>query len=107
VASLGLYKGVAEIYGIKLRGIIAWFMHRTYHVSRMPTWNRRIRIVFDWTGALFLGREVVSLGQINDPRADFHRVAGTRPASNGSATGPNPPVGDTAEERLPAAGRTA
>ena len=76
VASLGLYKGVAEIYGIKLRGIIAWFMHRTYHVSRMPTWNRRIRIVFDWTGALFLGREIVALGQINDPRAEFDRVAG-------------------------------
>ena len=75
VASLGLYKGVAEIYGIKLRGIVAWFMHRTYHVSRMPTWNRRIRIVFDWTGALFLGREVVSLGQINDPKAEFERVA--------------------------------
>jgi len=75
VASLGLYKGVAEIYGIKLRGIVAWFMHRTYHVSRMPTWNRRIRIVFDWTGALFLGREVVSLGQINNPKADFDRIA--------------------------------
>ncbi len=75
VASLGLYKGVAEIYGVKLRGIVAWFMHRTYHVSRMPTWNRRIRIVFDWTGALFLGREVVSLGQINEPKAEFERVA--------------------------------
>jgi NADH:ubiquinone reductase (H+-translocating) len=76
VASLGLYKGVAEIYGIKLRGIVAWFMHRTYHVSRMPTWNRRIRILFDWTGALFLGREVVALGQIMDPKADFKRAAG-------------------------------
>jgi NADH:quinone reductase (non-electrogenic) len=74
VASLGLYKGVAEIYGVKLRGILAWFMHRTYHVSRMPTWNRRIRIVFDWTGALILGREVVSLGQINEPKAEFERV---------------------------------
>jgi NADH:ubiquinone reductase (H+-translocating) len=76
VASLGLYKGVAEIYGVKLRGIVAWFMHRTYHVSRMPTWNRRVRIVLDWTGALFLGREVVALGQIMDPKADFSRVAG-------------------------------
>ncbi|MFC5232706.1 NAD(P)/FAD-dependent oxidoreductase [Pseudonocardia zijingensis] len=76
VASLGLYKGVAEIYGVKLRGPIAWFMHRTYHVSRMPTWNRRIRIVFDWTGALFLGREVVALGQLMDPKAEFSRVAG-------------------------------
>lgn len=104
VASLGLYKGVAEIYGIKLRGIVAWFMHRTYHVSRMPTWNRRIRIVFDWTGALFLGREVVSLGQINDPRADFHRVAGSdRPRAEHT----NPPVGDGKEERVPAGGRTA
>lgn len=79
VASLGLYKGVAEIYGIKLRGPIAWFMHRTYHVSRMPTWNRRIRILFDWTGALFLGREVVSLGQINNPHAEFDRISGLRP----------------------------
>ncbi|MBW0118085.1 NAD(P)/FAD-dependent oxidoreductase [Pseudonocardia abyssalis] len=102
VASLGLYKGVAEIYGIKLRGIVAWFMHRTYHVSRMPTWNRRIRIVFDWTGALFLGREVVSLGQINDPRADFHRVAGTLPHSAAVAVSANPPVGDPQEERVPA-----
>jgi NADH dehydrogenase len=79
VASLGLYKGVAEIYGIKLRGIVAWLMHRTYHVSRMPTWNRRIRIVVDWTGALLLGREVVALGQINDPRAEFNRVANPTP----------------------------
>jgi NADH:ubiquinone reductase (H+-translocating) len=75
VASLGLYKGVAEIYGVKLRGIVAWFMHRSYHVSRMPTWNRRVRILFDWTGALLLGREIVSLGQINEPKAEFERVA--------------------------------
>ncbi len=102
VASLGLYKGVAEIYGIKLRGIIAWFMHRTYHVSRMPTWNRRIRIVFDWTGALFLGREVVALGQINDPRADFSRVAGApRPAAGQSVA--DRPVADDAGDVVPAA----
>ncbi len=111
VASLGLYKGVAEIYGIKLRGIIAWFMHRTYHVSRMPTWNRRIRIVFDWTGALFLGREVVALGQIHDPHADFQRVAGNArpPAPVAERPEPvqNPPVGGDSEERISAATRSA
>jgi NADH dehydrogenase len=87
VASLGLYKGVAEIYGVKLRGPVAWFMHRTYHVSRMPTWNRRIRIVFDWTGALFLGREVVALGQLMDPKAEFSRVAG--PGKAGAPKAPD------------------
>ncbi|HEX2290338.1 MAG TPA: NAD(P)/FAD-dependent oxidoreductase [Pseudonocardiaceae bacterium] len=74
VASLGLYRGVAEIYGVRLRGIAAWFMHRTYHLSRMPTFNRKVRIVADWTAALLFHREVVALGQINDPKADFVRA---------------------------------
>ncbi len=104
VASLGLYKGVAEIYGIRLRGVVAWFMHRTYHVSRMPTWNRRIRIIFDWTGALFLGREVVALGQINDPRAEFTRVAGDpvppAPPTERPELAESPPVGEVAEEHV-------
>jgi NADH dehydrogenase len=51
-------------------------MHRAYHLSRMPTWNRRVRIAFDWFGAFLMGREVVALGQINDPRAEFNRVSG-------------------------------
>lgn len=80
VASLGLYRGVAEIYGIKLRGIVAWFMHRTYHVSRMPTFNRKFRVLADWTLALFFRREVVALGQIHEPRAEFARVAAPAPA---------------------------
>jgi NADH dehydrogenase len=90
VASLGLYRGVAEIYGIKLRGFVAWFMHRTYHVSRMPTWNRRIRIVIDWSTALFFGREVVALGQINDPHAEFSRVTGGPRRSEQNVTDPVP-----------------
>jgi len=78
VASLGLYRGVAEVYGIKLRGVIAWFMHRTYHVSRMPTLNRKIRVLADWTAALFFRREVVSLGQLQEPRTEFEQAAGKR-----------------------------
>jgi NADH dehydrogenase len=74
VASLGLYKGVAEVYGVKLRGFPAWFMHRTYHLSRVPTFNRKVRVVVDWTLALLFRREVVSLGQVQDPTAEW-RVA--------------------------------
>jgi NADH dehydrogenase len=71
VASLGLHKGVAQVYGIKLRGFPAWFMHRTYHVSRVPTLNRKIRVVLDWTLALFFKRDVVSLGSLQRPREEF------------------------------------
>jgi NADH:ubiquinone reductase (H+-translocating) len=75
VASLGLYKGVAEIYGIKLRGLPAWFAHRTYHVARVPTLNRKVRVLTDWTIALFFRREIVSLGAFQDPQADFRAAA--------------------------------
>jgi NADH dehydrogenase len=75
VASLGLYRGVAEIYGVKLRGLPAWFMHRTYHLSRVPTLNRKVRVLADWTLAIFFPREVVSLGQLQQPRREFELAA--------------------------------
>ena len=79
VASLGLHKGVAQVYGIKLKGWPAWFMHRTYHLSRVPTFNRKIRVVADWTLALFFKREIVSLGSITMPFHEFELAAGVLP----------------------------
>ncbi|WP_230421437.1 NAD(P)/FAD-dependent oxidoreductase [Actinomadura soli] len=76
VASLGLHKGVANVYGLKLRGLPAWFMHRTYHLSRMPTVNRKFRITMDWTLAAFFRREIVSLGELEWPRQEFQLAAG-------------------------------
>ncbi|MGH3391227.1 MAG: NAD(P)/FAD-dependent oxidoreductase [Actinomadura sp.] len=78
VASLGLHQGVAQIYGVKVRGVVAWLLHRTYHLSRMPTLNRKVRVVADWTLALFFHREVVSLGELQSPREEFELAAGRR-----------------------------
>lgn len=85
VASLGLHKGVAEIYGVKLRGWPAWFMHRTYHLSRVPTFNRKVQVAADWTLALFFHREIVALGAFADPRADF--VTATRDQNSSGPAG--------------------
>ena len=74
VASLGLHKGVAQVYGVKLRGFPAWFMHRTYHMTRMPTFNKKVRVVLDWTLALFFRRDVASLGGLHHPHEDFERA---------------------------------
>ncbi|MGI5154517.1 NAD(P)/FAD-dependent oxidoreductase [Microbispora sp. CA-102843] len=75
VAGLGLYRGVANVYGMKLRGFPAWFMHRTYHLSRVPTINRKVRVVMDWTLSLFFKRETISLGEIEHPRDEFRAAA--------------------------------
>ncbi|TDW15661.1 NAD(P)/FAD-dependent oxidoreductase [Kribbella kalugense] len=74
VASLGLHKGVAQLYGVKVKGWPAWFLHRTYHVSRVPTFNRKARVILDWTLALFFAREVTSLGSLQMPNEEFRRA---------------------------------
>ena len=69
VASLGLHKGVADVYNTKGKGWTAWAAHRAYHVAKMPTFNRKVRIMFGWIGAGLLGREVVSMVHVAEPRA--------------------------------------
>ncbi|WP_084078967.1 NAD(P)/FAD-dependent oxidoreductase [Demequina sp. NBRC 110057] len=75
VASLGLNKGVAQIMGVKLRGWPAWFMHRTYHMAQIPSFNRKARVVVDWTTALFFRRDLVSMGRLHEPRRAFKEAA--------------------------------
>ncbi|MCP2335798.1 NAD(P)/FAD-dependent oxidoreductase [Actinomadura rupiterrae] len=75
VAGLGLHKGVANPLGFKLKGWPAWLFHRTYHGMMVPTVNRKIRVLADWTLALFLKRETVSLATVEQPRADFELAA--------------------------------
>ncbi len=76
VCSLGRYKGVATIWGVKLRGFPAWFAHRTYHLYAMPTLTRKVKIAADWTVALLFPRDLAQLGSIEHPREPFERAAG-------------------------------
>ncbi|MCZ7527162.1 MAG: FAD-dependent oxidoreductase [Acidimicrobiia bacterium] len=85
VASLGLYRGAAELYGVRIRGFPAWWLHRTYHLARLPTWNRRLRVIADWTLALLFRREIVSLGEFANPRRDFRLAAELAGTGDGPA----------------------
>ncbi|HEV2258217.1 MAG TPA: FAD-dependent oxidoreductase [Streptosporangiaceae bacterium] len=90
VASLGLYRGVVEVYGLRLRGFPAWMTHRTYHLLKLPTMNRRLRVVSDWTLALLFPREVASLDVLEHPRQHFQaalHVIATVPSHQTSLPG--------------------
>lgn len=76
VAGLGLHKGVAILFHkIKLKGRPAWWFHRLYHGSRVPTLNRKIRVFVDWTLAALLKRETVGLIELEHPRDPFTEAA--------------------------------
>jgi NADH dehydrogenase len=76
LVSLGQYRGVSSLPGgIRLRGFWAWWLHRSYHLAMMPTFNRKVRIALDWTIALLFKRDVVALGSLQRPREVFQQAA--------------------------------
>jgi NADH dehydrogenase len=64
VATLGRYKGIAEILGLRLRGFPAWFVTRTYHLYQLPLLSRKLRVVVDWTVSLAFKRDIAELGSL-------------------------------------------
>jgi len=76
VCSLGRYKGIANVFGVKVKGFAGWFLHRSYHLWAMPTIGRRVRIALDWTIALLFPRDIAQLGSFEHPREPFRRAAG-------------------------------
>lgn len=71
VATLGLGQGIFQYRRIVITGLLAWLMHRGYHVLAVPTWERKVRVFVIWVVALFYGRDIVSLLSVQHPRAAF------------------------------------
>jgi NADH dehydrogenase len=68
VATLGRYKGIADVMGLRLRGFPGWFVTRTYHLYQLPLLSRKLRVVADWTVALLFRRDIAELGQLGHPQ---------------------------------------
>lgn len=68
VATLGRYKGIADVLGVRLRGFPGWFVTRTYHLYQLPLLSRKLRVVADWTTSLFFRRDIAELGLLAEPR---------------------------------------
>jgi NADH dehydrogenase len=67
VATLGRYKGIADVLGLRLRGFPGWFVTRTYHLYQLPLFSRKLRVVADWTVALLFRRDIAELGMLGHP----------------------------------------
>jgi NADH dehydrogenase len=73
LASLGRYNGVGNIKRFRIHGFFAWWLRRSYYLFQMPQWSRRLRIMIDWTVALFFRNDVVQLDLIRESQWDQQR----------------------------------
>jgi NADH:ubiquinone reductase (H+-translocating) len=61
MGSLGRRSAVAEIFGVKLSGFLAWWLWRTIYLMKLPGLDRKIRVATDWTLDLVLPPDIVQL----------------------------------------------
>jgi NADH dehydrogenase len=68
LAGLGRRSAVAEIFGLKFSGFIAWWLWRTIYLMKLPGFERKVRVALDWTLDLFFPRDIVYLRPLHSAR---------------------------------------
>lgn len=72
--TLGMRRGIAEIRGHPVGGFAAWALRRGYYGTQIPTLNRKLRLMLDWSVRMPFGHDVVDLSSEQDPQAAFREA---------------------------------
>jgi NADH dehydrogenase len=59
LASTGRRTGVAQIFGVNFSGFVAWWMWRTIYLSKLPRFEKKVRVALDWTLDLLFAKDIV------------------------------------------------
>jgi NADH dehydrogenase len=67
LASIGRRAGVAQMLGFNFSGFIAWFLWRTIYLSKLPRFEKKVRVALDWTLDLMFSKDLVQFMTIRAP----------------------------------------
>jgi NADH dehydrogenase len=84
LASIGRRTGVGVVFGVHVRGLIAWFMWRGYYWSRTPGFSTKIRVGIDWLLAALFGSDPVQL-KVEDEHSAMGSSGRRRPPQHDDA----------------------
>src|SRR5215471_15486268 len=68
MASIGHHNAVAEVFGLRLSGFVAWFFWRAVYLAEMPTVARKIEVAMDWARSILFPANVVHLQLARTPK---------------------------------------
>jgi NADH dehydrogenase len=61
---VGYHTACAEIKGLRFSGLFAWLLWRGIYLSKLPGWERKLRVSVDWLIELFFPRDMVQTGDL-------------------------------------------
>jgi NADH dehydrogenase len=69
LAAIGHNKAVAELFGFRLAGFVAWLLWRGVYLMKIPTFGRKVRLYLEWNWAMFFPPDISHLGYARTQRA--------------------------------------
>ncbi len=85
-ATIGHQRAVAEVFGIRLSGMMAWILRRAVYLSNFPTLARKVRVLVEWTWTCLFPPDIAHLS--------FSQTRPSRTPSSRSDGGSGDPRGD-------------
>ncbi len=67
LAAIGRRTGVANILGINFSGFIAWWLWRTIYLSKLPRFEKKLRVALDWTLDILFSKDLVQFLTVRAP----------------------------------------
>jgi NADH:ubiquinone reductase (H+-translocating) len=93
MGSLGHSKAFGQLLKMRVHGVLAWFVRRTYYLLQMPGWSRRLRIMIDWTFALLFRPDIVKIGLDSEVALLLREAAAETTSESGRPSGNFAPHG--------------
>jgi NADH dehydrogenase len=78
LAAIGRRVGVANILGVNFSGFIAWWLWRTIYLSKLPRFEKKVRVALDWTLDLMFSKDLVQFLDIRESRRSRPEADRTR-----------------------------
>jgi len=67
MAAIGQRAGVADILGVKFSGFLAWWLWRTIYLTKLPGWDRKVRVALQWTLDVIFSKDVTQYLTVRAP----------------------------------------
>ena len=76
LAAIGRRTGVAKIMGYKFSGVFAWFLWRTVYLSKLPRFEKKLPVAFNWTLDMLFPKNLVQFMSLHSSLAQNEELIG-------------------------------
>ena len=89
LAAIGRRTGVANILGINFSGFLAWWLWRTIYLSKLPRFEKKVRVALDWSLDLLFSKDLVQFLMVRAPTVSHGKNGSTSRPTQGHGSHPH------------------